>query len=177
MKSATRLLAIIAPLLLSGAAPAKAAWISIYDFEQAGSPYSVVVTSSADSLNDLFLDGYSGFDLSSFGSIEAALDVGTQTSTGAIQNHLVFAMLGQSGYGPLTNPGNIFMVYNDDTDYRYLDAGFTTGITEDEVFDTDAAELASQGFVVNQGSLLPEPSTGLLLAVGLFQLTRRHRLR
>ena len=157
--------------IFAGATTSQATWISIYEFESGGNPYDVVLTSTSDSLNDLFDNGYDGLGFSSFVSVAAVLDVGTPASTNNIQTHLVFAAIG----GALTNPGTINMVYNDDTDYRYLTDDYWTGIVEDESFDYDAAVSSTLGFVVNRGSVVPEPSTALLLGIGLTTLAMRRR--
>jgi hypothetical protein len=157
--------------IFAGATTSQATWISIYEFESGGNPYDVVLTATSDSLNDLYNNGYDGLGFSSFGSVAAVLDVGTQASTGTIQTHLVFAAIG----GTFSNPGTIHIVYNDDTDYRYLHDDYLSGVVEGESFDYDAPVSPTLGYVVNRGSVVPEPSTALLLGIGLTTLAMRRR--
>ena len=175
-RRALRVASLVGIAVLASATASQATWTGIYAFEKNGNPYDVVVTASDDSLNDLFANGYDGLDLSGYGSIELVLDVGTQASTVAIQTHLVFATLNQPGYGSLTNPGIIWMVYNDDSDYRYLDEFNTAGIVEDASLDYAAVVPSTLGYVVNRGTAaIPEPSTAFLLGLGLAALGASRR--
>ena len=163
------LLAAITVVL--SATAAQATWISIYAFEENGTPYDLVVTASGGSLDDLYANGYDGFDLSGYGSIELVLDLGTQASAGQVQNHLVLAMVGSS----LTNPGTIRMVYSNDIDYRYLYSDYISGIVEDASIDYTAGVPATLGYVVNRGAVVPEPNAALLLGIGLAALGASRR--
>jgi hypothetical protein len=164
--------------LLASASAAQATWIGIYAFEKNGNPYDVVTAASGDSLDDLFANGYDGLEFSSLGTIAAVLNVGTEASTAAIQDHLVRAMMELSGYGSLTNPGSIRMVYEDDSDYRYLHASYLSGVVLDEVIDYSVSVSGTLGYVVHRGSAaVPEPSTAWLLTLGIAGLGMRRRVR
>lgn len=143
--------------LFAAASPSQAAWISIYGFEKNGNSHHVVVTGEGDSLNDLFIDGYDGLSFAGFSSITAVLDIGTNSETAAVQDHLVRAMLGLAGYGTITNPGTIHMVYNASVHHRYLYDNYSAGISEPAGFDFTAAQPAAHAWVVHQGAELPDP--------------------
>ena len=164
---------------LASASTAHAIWVGIYEFEKNGTAYDVVTTDAGDSLDDLFLNGYDGLDFSGFGSIGQVLDVGTLSSTASLQDHLVRAMLGLSGYGSLSNPGTIRIAYETDWDYRYLEQSANSGIVEDAFIDTAAVVPASLGYVIHRGSeaAIPEPNTALLLALGMAVFAARARAR
>ena len=173
----SRLALLVGLFLFTTASPSHATWISIYDFEKNGNSHHVVVTGDGDSLNDLFLDGHDGLRFTGFSSITAVLDVGTISESAAIQEHLVRAMLGLPGYGTITNPGTIHMVYNASMHHRYLYDDYTTGISEPAGFDFAAAQPASHAWVVHQGAAIPEPGTALLLGLGLAGLGMRRTPR
>ena len=76
----------------------------------------------------------------------------------------------------MTNPGIIWMVYNDDSDYRYLEASHDSGIVEDASLDYAAVVPSARGYVVNRGTAaIPEPSTAFLLGLGLAALGASRR--
>ena len=175
-RRALRVASLAGVAVLASATASQATWTGIYAFEKNGNPYDVVVPGAGESLDDLFANGYDGLDVSGYGSIELVLDLGTQASTGAIQTHLVFATLNQAGYGSLANPGVIRMVYNDDSDYRYLDEFHGSGIVEDASLDYATAVPSTLGYVVNRGTAaIPEPSTAFLLGLGLVALGASRR--
>ncbi len=175
-RRALRMASLAGIAVLVSATASQATWTGIYAFEKNGNPYDVVVPGAGESLDDLFANGYDGLDVSGYGSIELVLDLGTLASTGAIQNHLVFATLNQPGYGSLVNPGIIRMVYNDDSDYRYLKVSHETGINENASLDYAAAVPVTLGYVVNRGAaVVPEPGAAILLGLGLAALGASRR--
>ena len=144
--------------------------------------FDVVQTLSGDSLNDLFSNGYDGTSLSWFVPGFFALDVGTQTSTAHLQDHLVRGILGHSGYDPFTNPGQVTMIYNSNVaaaeytvDYRYLSSSYNTGIVVNEVVDLAVPIDSTEAFVINRGTPIPEPNTAFLLALGLWGMSLRQK--
>ena len=184
MRRLARYIAVVGWLsLTAGPSAVQAAWTKIYAFEKSGSSYDVVLTLSGDSLNDLFLNGYDGTSLGGFASVLSALDVGTGTSTAALQDHLVRGMLGLSGYDPFSNPGRVIMVYAGDVvpepvlDYRYLESNSNGSVSVGEVYDWSAAVAATAAYEINRGPLIPEPSTALLLGLGLIGLAAKGQRR
>lgn len=178
MKRAVAISLAIWFVLLLSAGSSQATWISIYSSEQGGQEFDVVVTPDSDNLNNLYLDGYDGLDMSAYSSISDVLLLGTQATTGNIQYNLVVASVGSQW----TNPGSVRMVYllnpaTDIADYRYLHDGHLSGVVENYTFDYNAPVLSTLGYVVNPGTLVPEPSTALLLGLGLMglRLTQRRR--
>lgn len=162
--------------VVAGPAVSEAAWTKQYGFDKNGSSFDVVVTLSGDSLNDLFSHGYDGTSLSGFSSILTALDVGSQASTAALHDHLVRAMLGLSGYDPFSNPGQVDMVYDSTGAYRYLRADYNGGVAVDEVIDWAAPVIGTKAYVIHRGTMIPEPTTAVLLglALGGMSMRRRH---
>ena len=178
MKRALAISLVICFVLLLSAGSSQATWISVYSFVQGGEDYDVVVTLDSDNLNNLYLDGYDGLEMSAYSSISDVLLLGNQAMTGNIQTSLVIAAMGSQW----TNPGSVRMVYllnqaTDIADYRYLHDGFLSGVVEDYAFDYNAPVGNTLGYVVNSGTLVPEPSTALLLGLGLMglRLTQRRR--
>ena len=172
-RHASRLALLAGVFLFAAASPSQALWTSIYDFDKNGNSHHVVVTPDGDSLDDLFIDGYDGLSLAGFPLIIDVLAVGTQSETAAIHDHLVRAMLGLSGYEPITNPGTIHTVYNASMHHRYLHATMVSGVNEPASFNHAAAQPATHAWVVHQGAAIPEPSTALLLGLGLAGLGMR----
>lgn len=170
-RRALRAASIAGIAVLASATASQATWTGIYAFEKNGNPYDLVVTASGDSLDDLYANGYDGLDLSGYGSIELVLDLGTQASTAQVHTHLVLAMADSS----LANPGMIRMVYSNDSDYRYLDSVYISGIVEDASIDYTAGVPATLGYVVNRGAVVPEPNAALLLGIGLAALGASRR--
>jgi len=183
MRRVAQYIAVVSFLsLMAGPSAVHAAWTKIYAFEKSGSFYDVVLTSSGDSLNDLLLNGYDGTSLTEFGSVLSVLDVGTQASTAVLQDHLVRGMVGLSGYDPFSNPGRVIMVYAGVVvpapllDFRYLESTANSGIGVGEVYDWSAAVDVTEAYVINRGTLIPEPSTALLLGLGLAGVAGYRRL-
>ena len=92
-----------------------------------------------------------------------------------MQDHLIRAMLGQAGYGSLTNPGEIRMLYtNADpnlVDYRYLQSSYSSSVTQNVAFDYSASVPSTLGYVVHSG--VPEPSPFVLSVAGMLVFLTR----
>ncbi|MCH2170439.1 PEP-CTERM sorting domain-containing protein [Myxococcota bacterium] len=173
-------LSIVTALILMSGSAMHAAWISIYDFEDSGTDYSVVTTASSDSLEDLYLYGYGNGPLTSHGAISSALTLENGVPVAHdVQVHLTFAMLGTvSGYGPLTNPGFIRMLYPNanpnQMDYRLLSSGYIGSIVEGVEIDFSESVDSSLGFVV-KAVAVPEPSSCALLGLGFLGVSVMRR--
>jgi len=172
MKRSVEILLSAGFFLWLSAGVSNAAWNSIYAFDNAGTSYDVVVTLSGDTLQNLFDNGYDEKTFSGFSTVLSVLNLGSQSASGGAQNHLVLATMNSA----LIHPGTILMVYNNEHHHRYFDSSYSTGVTEDATFDFNAPVAANHGFVVYQGTLVPEPSTALLLGLGLLGLGARKRV-
>lgn len=171
MKRSLELMLVVGSLLWLSASVSNAAWSRLYEFEHGGSAYDVVLTLAGDTLQDLYDNGYADRTFSGFGSVLSVLHLGSQATTGGIQTHLVLATINET----LSHPGTLLMVYNELHHHRYFHDSYSTGVTESVPFDFNAPVASNHGFVVHQGTLIPEPSTALLLGLGLLGLGVRKR--